>query len=220
MGSPSGGFPFLLFREGEVDAVVEAIRHHLHFLVVYEVNGLLVVLYTVWERIAAFVVLAAGGLLVWNADKNLRPWLAGAGGLAAVGALVAGPPAPFLLALMAVAGALAVRLDRFTPDVLRWRVAGGLALYALAAMGLEAYRAYLAGLDAAAWAAAIGGQGEAQATLAQGRAFVETLATWGIWFIIPLGYFSLLVQAFLAHPPAPGRADDLIETIRTRQRQK
>lgn len=195
---------------------IAAVRHILRTLAVYEVNGLLVVLYTAWEHVTALVVLAACGFLIRYADANLRPWLAGASALAVLAAALAAPPAPFLLMLMAAAGAVAVRLDRFNPDMLRWRVAGGLALYALAALGLEGYRAYLAGLDAAAWAAAIGGQGEAQATLAQGRAFVETLATWGIWLILPLGYFSLLVQAFLAHPPTPGRADELIHTIRTR----
>ena len=193
-----------------------SVRHALRTLAVYEVNGFLVLLYTAWEHITALVVLAAAGVLAWGAPRNLRPWLLGASGLAVVAAVIAGPPAPFLLMLMAAAGAVAVQLDRFNPDMLRWRVAGGLALYALAALGLEAYRAYLAGVDAAAWAAAIGGQGEAQATLAQGRAFVETLATWGIWLILPLGYFSLLVQTFLAHPPGPGRADELIRTIRTR----
>ena len=70
------------------------------------------------------------------------------------------------------------------------------------------YGGYLNGLDAAAWAESIGGQGEAQAALAQGRAFVSTLATWGLWLILPLGYFSLLAQGVLVHPPLPARPQE------------
>jgi len=40
-------------------------------------------------------------------------------------ALLAPPPA--LLAVMALAGASAVACERFNPDALRWRVAGGQA---------------------------------------------------------------------------------------------
>ena len=95
---------------------------------------------------------------------------------------------------MALAGSAAVAFDRFNPDGLRWRVAGGLALYAPAALAYLGYGSYLNTLDALAWAQALGGQGEAAAALAQGRAFVDTLATWGLWLILPLAYFSLLAQ--------------------------
>ncbi len=54
-------------------------------------------------------------------------------------------------------------------------------------------------------AQAIGGQGEASAALARGQAFVETLGAWGLWLILPLGYFSLLAQVLLAHPPLSAR---------------
>ena len=54
--------------------------------------------------------------------------------------------------------------------------------------------------------------------LAQGRAFVETLATWGLWLILPLGYFSLLAQVLLAHPPLSARPDALITAVRTREK--
>ena len=91
------------------------------------------------------------------------------------------------------------------------------APFLLAALAHLGYQAYLAGVDAAAWAQAIGGQGEASAALAQGRAFVETLATWGLWLILPLGYFSLLAQVLLAHPPLSAKPDEIITAVRTRE---
>jgi hypothetical protein len=54
--------------------------------------------------------------------------------------------------------------------------------------------------------------------LAQGRAFVETLAIWGLWLILPLGYFSLLAQVLLAHPPLSAKPDEIITAVRTRER--
>jgi len=95
-------------------------------------------------------------------------------------ALFAPAPVPVLLAGMTAVGVGAVALDRFQPDSLRWRVVGALALYAAGALGYLGYSRYLEGEDAAAWAEAIGGQEQAQSTMAQGRAFLNTLATWGL----------------------------------------
>jgi len=197
---------------------LEIVRNLVRAGAIYEINGVLLLLYTLWEHIAALIVVAAGADLVRGAEQELRLWVTSAILLAFVAAAITAPPAPFILALMVAAGVLAVRLDRFSPHILRWRVTGGVILYALAALGYMGYRSYLAGVSAAAWAAALGGQGEAQTTLAQGQSFLSTLATWGLWLIIPLGYFSLLVQVFFAHPPSPGRADEIIAAVRTRGR--
>ena len=132
-------------------------------------------------------------------------------------AFFAPPPVPFLLAGMTLVGVGAVQMDRFSPEMLRWRVVGALALYAAAALAYLVYGWYLAGVDAAAWAAAIGDQDEAQMTLSQGRSFLNTLATWGLWLILPLGYLSLLVQGVLAHPPLATQPAETIATVRTRR---
>ncbi len=191
----------------------------------WELNGLLALLYVAWEHVALLVTAGACGWLLWGLPEgrresgaSQRPWLLGVGILASLAAAFAPAPVPILLAAMTVAGALAVRADRFNPDALRWRIVGGLALYAAAALAYLGYGSYLAGLDAAAWAEALGGQGEAQAALAQGRAFVSTLATWGLWLILPLGYFSLLAQGVLVHPPLPARPQETITAVRTRGR--
>jgi len=204
-----------------MDQVITALRTAL----TWELNGLLALLYVAWEHVALLITAGACGWLLWGlpvgrreSGASQRPWLLGVGILASLAAAFAPAPVPMLLAAMTVAGALAVRADRFNPDALRWRITGGLALYAAAALAYLGYGSYLTGLDAAAWAEAIGGQGEAQAALAQGRAFVSTLATWGLWLILPLGYFSLLAQGVLVHPPLPARPDETITAVRTRGR--
>ncbi len=190
----------------------------LQTLAIYLANGFLVLTYVFWEHLAGILVLASFGFFTARAPAGQRAWTVGAGTLALLAAFLAPTPAPFLLAAMSLAGVAAVLLDRFNPDALRWRITGGLTLYALAALAHLGYQAYLSGVDAAAWAQAIGGQGEASAALAQGRAFVETLSTWGLWLILPLGYFSLLAQALLAHPPLSAKPDEIITAVRTREK--
>jgi hypothetical protein len=212
-----------------MDHIITAIRDALVAFGIWELNGLLSLLYTAWEHLTALVTAAAfAGLLWWTppgrrsaspgreAFTGQRPWVLGIGVLALLAALFAPAPAPVLLAVMALVGSAAVACDRFNPDALRWRVAGGLALYALASLAYLGYSSYLAALDAAAWAEAIGGQGEAALTLAQGRAFVDTLATWGLWLILPLAYLSLLAQGLLVHPPLPATPEQVINAVRTR----
>ncbi|MEZ4633704.1 MAG: hypothetical protein R2856_01780 [Caldilineaceae bacterium] len=102
------------------------------------------------------------------------------------------PAVPVLLAVMAGIG-LAIHLTAFTPTpcaggvmgvgFVRWGGAG------LPGVQLLFGRRRCGGVGRGDW-----GQGEAQATLAQGRAFLTTLATWSLWLILPLGYLSLLAQ--------------------------
>jgi len=56
-----------------------------------------------------------------------------------VTALVAPALVPVLLAGMSIAGTLAVLLDKFCPDALRWRAACAMALYAGAALAYMFY---------------------------------------------------------------------------------
>jgi len=197
--------------------MLETLKNFLHILVLYEANGFLVLTYVLWEHLASVLVLMNFVFFAIRAPAGQRAWTLGGGVLALLAAFFTASPAPFLLAAMSLAGVAAVLLDTFNPDSLRWRITGGLTLYALAALAHLGYQTYLAGVDAAAWAQAIGGQGEASAALAQGRAFVETLATWGLWLILPLGYFSLLAQVLLAHPPLSAKPDEIITAVRTRE---
>jgi hypothetical protein len=195
-------------------AIKEALMH----LLIYEVNGFLALAYVLWERIAAIFTAAAMSYLILGAPPAQRTCITVTAMLAALAALFSPPPVPLIMAVMALAGAVAVWRDTFNPENLRWRITGGLALYALAALGYLAYSRYLDGVDAMTWAKTLGGEGQAAAALAQGRAFINTLATWGLWLIIPLGFFSLLAQSLFIHPPGPQEPGDLITTIRTRGR--
>ena len=190
--------------------------HTVQVILLYTANGGLILFYVAWAQIAAIITTAACAALAGRAPVEQRLWVGSIGTVAVVAALVATPPTPFLLAGMAVAGTVAVRLDRFNPDALGWRVSGGIALYAGAALVYLAYSRYLAGIDAGAWAQALGGQNEAQTALAQGQAFLNTLATWGLWLILPLAYLSLLAQGILIHPPIGQRPAQTITAVRTR----
>ena len=174
--------------------------------------------YAWWSQVVPAGLLAVGAcvVLLVKASESQRLWILSVSILVMLAAFVAPAPVPVLMAGMAMAGMVAVLLDQFSPDTLRWRVVGALALYAGAALGYMLYGRYLVGVDATAWAEAIGGQQEAQATLSQGRAFLNTLATWGLWLILPLGYLSLLVQGLLAHPPVGARPAETISAVRTR----
>jgi hypothetical protein len=133
--------------------------HFLHTLLLYELNGFLVLMYVFWEHLSGILVLGSFSFFILRASAGQRAWTVGAGALALLAAFLAPTPAPFLLAAMSLAGVAAVLLDKFNPDSLRWRITGGLTLYALAALAHLGYQTYLAGVDAAAWAQAIGGQG-------------------------------------------------------------
>ena len=189
-----------------------------HALALHVLNGLLALLWVAWDHGSLLITFGMCLLLYLQAkpDRHSQPWMLVTGMLAAVAAGIAMPPVPVLMACMSVCGAIAVQLDRFNPDALRWRVAGGLALYALASLGYLAYHQYLGTLDAEAWARQLGGQSEARHTLQQGRAFLDTLATWGLWLIIPLGFLSLLAQGLLVHPPLAAPAQTLAQ-IRSRE---
>ena len=113
----------------------------------WELNGLLALLYVAWEHVALLVTAGACGWLLWGLPEgrreggaSQRPWLLGVGVLACLAAALAPAPVPILLAAMTVAGALAVRADRFNPDALRWRIVGGLALYAARGAGIPGLR--------------------------------------------------------------------------------
>ncbi len=194
---------------------MEALKSALNLFIHYEANGLLALVYVLWEHGVSILTAGAMAYFTLTAPQAQRVWITATAVMAVLATLFTPPPVPLILTVMTLAGAIAVWRDTFNPDNLRWRLIGGLALYSLAALGYLAYSHYLDGVDAMTWAKTLGGEGAAAATLAQGRAFVNTLATWGLWLIIPLGYFSLLAQSMFVHPPGPQEPHDLITTIRT-----
>jgi hypothetical protein len=109
-------------------------------------------------------------------------------------------------------GAVASWLTRFNRASLLWRAKTGLGLYALAAVGFALYGRYTSSLAPEAWAAMLGGQAEAREVLARGRAYANTLAIWGLWLVLPLGYFGLILQRKL---PARGSVVNVLAASRS-----
>ncbi|MEM7134301.1 MAG: hypothetical protein AAF702_48975 [Chloroflexota bacterium] len=199
-----------------MNELIQTVQETAHTLIVYELNGLLVLLYVLWANVAGLLTAGACTILLLDTPADQRLWILVVTLVVILAAFVAPAPVPVLVAGMSIAGMVAVMLDKFSPDTLRWRAVSALGLYAGAALAYMLYGRYLEGVDATAWAEAIGGQQEAQATLSQGRSFLNTLATWGLWLILPLGYLSLLVQGMLAHPPVGSKPDETISAVRTR----
>lgn len=94
---------------------------YIQLVLTYPANGLLVLVYMAWSHMEGLVAGAAFGHLLWRAPEAQRVWIAGASGLVLLAAFLAPPPVPFLLAWMAMIGSVAVRVDRFNPEMLRWR---------------------------------------------------------------------------------------------------
>ena len=131
-----------------------------------------------------------------------------------------GAPVPWIGAVMWVAGlaaVLALSSQRFN---LLWYVKAGIAMYALAVIGSRIYLAYTGHLTPEQWAALIGSSESAATVIASTRGNVTTILLWALWLIVPLGYFSMLVQQIFINPmsivnPLAG-AQDLLRALRVR----
>ena len=131
-----------------------------------------------------------------------------------------GAPVPWIGAAMWVAGLaaiLALTPQRFN---LLWYVKAGIAMYALAVIGSRIYLGYTAGLTPEQWAALIGSSESAAVVIANTRSNVTTILLWALWLIVPLGYFSMLVQQIFINPmymvnPLAG-AQDMLRVLRVR----
>jgi hypothetical protein len=131
-----------------------------------------------------------------------------------------GAPVPWIGAAMWVTGLaaiLALSAQRFN---LLWYVKAGIAMYALAVIGSRIYLGYTAGLTPDQWAALIGSSESAAIVIASTRSNVTTILLWALWLIVPLGYFSMLVQQIFINPmsmvnPLAG-AQDLLRALRVR----
>jgi hypothetical protein len=194
---------------------VEDILDTIVLALIWIANGGLTVIFWLVDHMLLLAAIPAFYLLAVQARREQRMYVLAAGGLSLLASLLVPPPIPLIILVMAWAGVAAIKVDKFNPDSLRWRVVGGMALYAVAALGWTAYSAYVAGLSADQWGALFAAD-EAAATIAQGRSFLSTISVWGLWIIVPLGYFSLLLQGIFVHAPLSASPEKIIQTVRAR----
>ncbi len=188
-------------------------------VLIWFINGLLAVFYTLLDNVLILLLIPPMAWLAITAKLEHRVWILVTGAIVILATFIVPAPVPLILTLMTWAGAVAVFLDRFNPTALRWRVNGGLALYALTALGFAAYAAYTSRLPSNTWSSVVA-SGEAASIVSQGRSFLNVIAVWGLWIIMPLGYLALLIQGVLVHPPTPASPAELIHTIRARGREE
>ncbi len=143
----------------------------------------------------------------------LAVWVAGQWGMAA--------PVPWIGAVMWICGLVAVLSLPSQRFNLLWYVKAGLAMYALAVVGGRIYLSYTSQLTPEQWAALIGSSESAAAVIAGTRGSVTTIILWALWLVVPLGYFSMLIQQVFINPmsivsPFTG-AEDMLRSLRVRQ---
>lgn len=207
--------------EAEMTLGQKAARAARHALV-YEANGWLTILYFLAANVAAVAALALAGAAAWlerDAPAPQRAFTGVALAVAMVAMLAMPSPIPVILAVMWLFVPLVLLLDPVGGKGLAWRAKSGILLYAGAAVAYALYSRLTAGVSPEAWAALAGGVEEARAVMAQSRAYVATMANIALWFVLPLGYLSLMAQALLAHPmpSAPFRTmAERVRLIRTR----
>ena len=119
-------------------------------------------------------------------------WIAGQWGM--------GAPVPWIGAAMWLVGGLAVTIMQNQQFNLLWFMKTGIAIYALAVIASRLYLAYTIQLTPEQWAALIGSSQSAAAVIANTRGNMTTIILWALWLVIPLGYFSMLLQQVFLNP--------------------
>lgn len=165
-------------------------------------NGFLALLWLLTDYGWSVLLALALGITVWYAPQVQRGWTLGAALLGLVAGLVSPFPVAVLMTVMAAAGQITVRLDKFSPQNTHWTMVRGIALYALVGLGFSAYRAFL--LPAMS-----------DPALVQGQVYLSAIASIAL-YLLPLGYLALLAQGLFVHPPVDGRADEVIFKYRSR----
>ena len=182
-------------------------------------NGALIAVYGTVQSLPALAAMGAVALLARTAERHLRPWFQGIGLLVFLAAMTSQPPVPILMAVVCAASVLAVRLDRFGPDQLRWHAATGIALYALAALAYAVYTRYLDSLTRTSWHHGLSAPGDSLAMVAQGSGYVHLIGVIALYVVLPLGILALLIKSLLVHKP-PARGAEATISVVTGERRR
>jgi hypothetical protein len=213
-------------------------------LPIYLANGLLVILYWLAAHSAALVSLACALMITLLPDAQVqskasyRPSrheeVASIGptrrtaqimtGIVLAAWLIAqwdmGVPVPWIGAVMWATGLIAVLALSSQRFNLLWYVKAGIAMYALAVIGSRLYLGYTSHLTAEQWTALVGSSESAATLIASTRGNVTTILLWALWLVVPLGYFSMLVQQVFINPMSIvsplASAQDMLRALRMR----
>ena len=171
---------------------------------IWLLNGILALTYLTVEHIAVVLLATPLYWLIATTEKAQRSWMMAASAMALAGAMFGSPAVAIWLLLMAAASVLTIRLEKFNPDTLRWRVAGGIAAYALIGLGAAVYKLLAPSMMSDSF-------------FAQGQVYLSTIV--GVATIIaPVGFLGMLIQAVWAHPPLEQSPEEMFTQIRTRGR--
>ena len=197
-------------------------------LPVYLANGLLILLYAILSNFAAIISAGCAGVIGWRFDQPARQaagfipqrtnGMAGAGfperaaplGLIMTGsafglwllaqALIREPVAWIGAGMWTLGLAAATLSESHQRDNTLWFIKSGVILYSLAVIASRIYLNYTAQLSPEQWAGLLGSTDTAAAVIAYTRSNVTTIVLWAVWLVIPLGYFSMLIQQLLVMP--------------------
>jgi len=111
-----------------------------------------------------------------------------------------GAPVPWIGAAMWLTGLVAVLVSPAQRFNLLWFVKSGIAVYALAVIGSRLYLNMTSDVSPEAWTSLVGTAQGAVNVVANTRGNVTTVIVWALWLVIPLGYFSMLVQKLFLNP--------------------
>ncbi len=176
-------------------------------VLIWIINGFLVILFFLVDHLASVLLIPTAVWFVSFTPAAQRGWAVGAGVLAIAASLVAPPPVPIFLAVIALASVVALTLEHYNRPAVLWNIVRSVSLYSLAGLGYTLWRS-LRVSDSI--------QGDVMTS--QGAVYLNAII--GIaMYAIPLGIVVLLAQSVLAHPPV-GHPEQIITNVRTRGKDK
>jgi hypothetical protein len=192
-------------------------------LPIYVLNGLLWLVYALAGSLPALVSVGAASVMALVVDRasqqlsGSRPLRQGRGEsqpMARTAQILTGgvfvlwfvaqsgmgAPVPWIGAAMWLMGLTAILISPAQRFNLLWFVKSGIAVYALAVIGSRLYLNMTSDVSPEAWAGMIGTSQSAANVVANTRGNVTTVIVWALWLVVPLGYFSMLVQKLFLNP--------------------
>lgn len=189
---------------------------------IYLANGVMWILYHLAASMPALVCLGSAGLLAWLVDEEAQRLVAARPLRGERGEMLAGTrtaqgmtgvlvvlwlgaqwdmaaPVPWIGAAMWLVGLLVLLMVPAQRFNLLHIVKTGIALYAAAVIASRIYLVYTAQISPEQWAALVGSAQTAAAVVANTQGNTTTIVIWALWLVLPLGYFSMLLQQVFMH---------------------